>query len=149
MLRRLNPLLLTALLIPVVITLLGGCRHHSPEEKTEFLVAEISDRLDLDAAQEEQLNQMAAEILDKTAPMRDSRGRMFDSVLEQFGQEEIDETQLLGMALDRLDDFEALLPFFMAKLEEFHKMLTPQQREKLIATAQRMKDRRGCPGFSH
>jgi hypothetical protein len=133
----------------MALSLLGACRHHSPEEKVDYLVSEMSDRLDLNPAQIEQLNQIKEEILQKTTAMRESREKGFQAILDEFGREQIDTEHLMDLALDRLDNFEALLPFFLEKLDEFHQLLTPAQREKLLETIEKMKARRGCSVFGH
>ncbi|UCF92266.1 MAG: Spy/CpxP family protein refolding chaperone [Desulfobacterales bacterium] len=111
---------------------LGGCRHHSHGERAEWVMDYISEVLDLTDEQRVQLDQVKTEFLEKGRQMHVSRAAMYAEIIAQLQKEEIDQAHLKGMIADHKAKMDAMIPWAVERLAEFHRTLTPEQRAKLV-----------------
>ena len=130
------------LIIGVLISSLGlfsGCRRSSHAYKAEFMVDYISETLDLDENQQAQLNQIKDELMAKVGQMRADRASMQEELLAQLRSEEIDQARIKAMIAERRAQMDAIIDLIVVRLAEFHKTLTPEQKEKLVAKIETFK----------
>lgn len=128
-------LLLAALLAFVV----GGCarwRPHTPEERADRMVEHLAEKLDLSPEQRLQLEQIKVEVLARQAEMLAHREESFDEILAMMQSERIDDTRMKIAVADHQARANELIAFAGEKLKEFHDMLTPEQRAKVVAALQ-------------
>ncbi len=128
----------------IVVLLLGvaglsGCRRHSPEHKAEFIMDYVSESLDLDASQQAHLEQIKDELMEKGLQMHADRAAMHAEFVAQLRSEEIDQARLKAMVARRRAQMEELIDLGIVRLAEFHKTLTPEQRDKLVAKLESFK----------
>jgi Spy/CpxP family protein refolding chaperone len=116
-----------------------GCRRHSPGQKAEFMLDYVSETLDLDASQQAHLDQIKDEFLEQGVQMRAERGTMHSELITQLRSEEIDQGRLKSLVTEHKVKMEALIDLGIVRLAEFHKTLTPEQREKLVAKLESFK----------
>ena len=117
----------------------SGCRRHSPDQKAEFMVDYVSETLDLDASQQAHLDRIKEELLEKGVQMRAERGTMHSELVTQLRSEEIDQGRLKSLVTEHKVKMEALIDLAIVRLAEFHKTLTAEQREKLVAKLESFK----------
>ena len=117
----------------------AGCRRHSPYQKAEFMVDYVSETLDLNEGQKAHLDQIKDELLEKGVQMRAERGTMHSELVTQLRSEEIDQGRLKSLVTEHKVKMEALIDLAIVRLAEFHKTLTPEQREKLVAKLESFK----------
>jgi Spy/CpxP family protein refolding chaperone len=133
---------LYVLLIGILIAGLGlftGCRRSSPAHKAEFMVDYISETLDLDATQQAQLNQIKNELMEKAQQMRDGRASMYGEIIAQLRSEEIDQARVMAIIAEHRAQMNELIDLLVVRLAEFHKTLTQEQKEKLVAKIETFK----------
>ena len=133
---------LYVLLIGILIAGLGlftGCRRSSPAHKAEFMVDYISETLDLDATQQAQLNQIKDELMEKAQQMRAGRASMYGEIIAQLRSEEIDQARVMAIIAERRAQMNELIDLLVVRLAEFHKTLTQEQKEKLVAKIETFK----------
>ena len=128
----------------IAVLLLGvagfaGCRRHSPGQKAEFMMDYVSETLDLDESQQAHLGQIKDELLEKGMQMRADKAAMHSELVAQLRSEAIDPDRLKAMAAEHRVKMEALIDLGIVRLAEFHKTLTPEQREKLVAKLESFK----------
>jgi len=116
-----------------------GCRRHSPDQKAEFMVDYVSETLDLNAGQKAHLDQIKEELLEKGVQMRADKATMHAELITQLRSEEIDQDRLKSMVTAHRVKMEELIELAIVKLAEFHKTLSAEQREKLVAKLQSFK----------
>jgi protein CpxP len=116
-----------------------GCRRHSPGQKAEFMVDYVSETLDLNDSQQAHLDQIKDELLEQGVQMRAERGTMHSELITQLRSEEIDQGRLKSLVTEHKVKMEALIDLGIVRLAEFHKTLTPEQREKLVAKLESFK----------
>ncbi len=118
---------------------LTGCRRHSPGQKAEFMMDYVSETLDLDENQKAHLDQIKDELLEKGLQMRADKAAMHDELVAQLRSDAIDPDRLRAMVTEHRVKMEALIDLGIVRLAEFHKTLTPEQREKLVAKLESFK----------
>ena len=117
----------------------AGCRRHSPDQKAEFMVDYVSETLDLNESQKAHLDQIKEELLEKGVQMRADKATMHAELITQLRSEEIDQDRLKSMVTAHRVKMEELIDLAIVKLAEFHKTLSPEQREKLVAKLESFK----------
>jgi protein CpxP len=130
------------LLIGILISGLGlfsGCRRSSHAHKAEFMMDYISETLDLDESQKAQLNQIKDELMSKARQMHANREAMYDELVAQLRSEEIDQARVKEMIAERRAQMDDIIDLVVVRLAEFHKTLTPEQKDKLVAKIETFK----------
>jgi uncharacterized membrane protein len=117
----------------------AGCRRHSPDQKAEFMVDYVSETLDLNERQRVHLDQIKDDLLEKGVQMRADKAAMHSELVAQLRSEEIDQDRLKAMVAEHKVKMEELIDLGIVRLAEFHKTLTPEQREKLAAKLESFK----------
>ena len=125
---------------------LAGCRRHSPGQKAEFIIDYVSETLDLDENQQAHLDQIKDELLEKGLQMRADKAAMHSELVAQLRSEAIDQDRLKAMVTEHRVKMEALIDLGIVRLAEFHKTLTVEQREKLVAKLESFKKWHGHDG---
>ena len=118
---------------------LAGCRRHSPGQKAEFMVDYVSEALDLNESQQAHLDQIKDDLLEKGMQMRADKAAMHGELVAQLRSEDIDQDRLKAMVTEHRVKMEALIDLGIDRLAEFHKTLTAEQREKLVAKLESFK----------
>ena len=135
--KRLYVSLIAILLIGVAG--FAGCRRHSPQHKAEFMVDYVAETLDLNEGQRAHLDQIKDELIEKGIKMRADKRAMHAELVAQLRSEEIDQDRLKAMVSDHKTKMEELIDLGIIRLAEFHRTLTPEQREKLVAKLESFK----------
>ncbi len=127
------------IVVSVFITLaliLAACGHSrfaayhgaSPEKRVEWVKKHISDELNLDAAQNEKLDAIGADLMErrtKMAPERE-KGRLELAALVR--SETLSRTDLERLVDKKRAHIEEMIDVVMDHTVDFHQMLTPEQR---------------------
>jgi len=118
---------------------LSGCRRHSHAHKAEFMVDYITDTLDLTESQQEQLNRIKDELMEKAQQMHTDKESMHEELVAQLRSEEIDQALVKVKIAEHRAQMDDIIDLMVVRLAEFHKTLTPEQKEKLIAKIETFK----------
>jgi Spy/CpxP family protein refolding chaperone len=138
MLRKGLHISIIALLIAGVAGF-SGCRRHSHAHKAEFMVDYISETLDLTESQQAQLNQIKDEIMEKAQQMHADKESMHAELVAQLRSEEIDQDLVKAKIAQHRAQMDDIIDLLVARLAEFHKTLTAEQKEKLVAKIETFK----------
>jgi len=133
---------LTILLAGALVISLGlfsGCRQPSGAHKAEFIVDYISETLDLDDSQQAQLNEIKDELMEKAGQMRGDRASMYAELVSQLRSEKIDQARVKALIAEHRAKMDEIIDLIVVRLAEFHKTLSPEQKEKLIAKIETFK----------
>ena len=133
---------LSILLVSILISglgLFGGCRRSAHDHKAEFMVDYISETLDLDDSQKAQLNQIKNELMAKVRQMRAGKDSMFEELVAQLRSEEIDQARVKALIAERRAQMDEFVDLLVVRLAEFHKTLTQEQKDKLVAKIETFK----------
>jgi len=121
------------------VALFSGCRRHSHGHKAEFMVDYISETLDLNESQQAQLDQIKDELLVKAQGMHADKESMHGELVAQLRSEEIDQVRVKTLVAEHRAKMDEIVDLIVVRLAEFHKTLTPEQKEKLIAKIETFK----------
>jgi len=119
--------------------LFSGCRRHSHGHKAEFMVDYISETLDLNDTQQAQLNQIKDDVMTKARQMRTDKESMREEFVAQLRSEEIDEVRVKAVIAEHSAQMDEVVDLIVGRMAEFHKTLTPEQKEKLVTKIETFK----------
>jgi len=117
----------------------SGCRRHSHAHKAEFMVDYISEALDLTESQQEELNQIKDELMEKARQMHADKESMHAELVAQLRSEEIDQALVKARIAEHRAQMDDIIDLIVVRFAEFHKTLTAKQKEKLIAKLETFK----------
>lgn len=126
--KRLILLGITAALV------LAGCNGCKPtaERRAQWMVKHLSSKLDLDKAQKAKLDGIKAELIARRAAAakehQDLRAALATSLKGEQPLDQVKWNEWLGERPARAE----ARRFYIAKIAEFHAVLRPEQREKLV-----------------
>ena len=130
------------LLIGILISgvgLFSGCRRHSHGHKAEFMVDYISEALDLNESQQAQLDQIKDELMAKAKGMHADKESLHEELVTQLRSKEIDQVRVKAVIAEHREKMDEIIDLVVVRLAEFHKTLTAEQKEKLIAKIETFK----------
>jgi Spy/CpxP family protein refolding chaperone len=121
------------------VALFTGCRRHSHGHKAEFMVDYISEALDLNESQQAQLDQIKDELMAKAKGMHADKESLHEELVTQLRSEEIDQVRVKAVIAEHREKMDEIIDLVVVRLAEFHKTLTAEQKEKLIAKIETFK----------
>jgi Spy/CpxP family protein refolding chaperone len=127
---------LTFVLICVFISaalLFSGCRSHSPDHKVEFMVDYMAETLDLNDEQRAQLEDIKEEFMAKAREMHAQKEAMRAEFMAELRKAEIDQEKVRDLIAQKRSQMDEMIDLAVVRLVEFHKTLSAEQREKLVA----------------
>lgn len=127
---------LTILTICVFVSaalIFTGCRAHSPHGKAEFMVDYIAETLDLNDQQRAQLDDIKAEFLAKAGELHANREAMRAELMAELRKEEIDQQRIKALISQKREQMADMMDLAVDRLAEFHRTLSPDQKEKLVS----------------
>jgi periplasmic protein CpxP/Spy len=116
----------------ICITFLGGCHRPSPEGVVDRITEKLKSKLDLNAAQQEQLEGIKQELKNKMAEMKKNHASKKEEFLSLLLSDTIDQAKLKTMVSERrarMDEFSSVM---IDKLVKFHSTLSHEQKERLV-----------------
>jgi len=114
--------------------------------------ARMIENLELTPDQVERVEAIIEEIKAEIPDMREHHQGIHEEFARQFANDTFDQEAVKSTLEEKLVELKALTDFMIAKVSEFHKILTPEQREKLVEHMQEIKENRDCgygPGPRH
>ena len=134
----------TFTLIGVFITgalMFSGCRSHSHHGKAEFMIDYVAETLDLTDEQRVQLDGIKDEFIAKAQEMHAQKAAMHAAFMDELRKAEMSRDNLNDLIAQKRAQMDEMINLAMERLVEFHKTLTPEQREKLVAKIEYFHDK--------
>jgi periplasmic protein CpxP/Spy len=119
-------------ILAVGLMCLGGCRHPSAEKMADRAIDGLTAKLELDAAQQQQLQAIKTELLGKLAEMKKARQSVREDLLAELQQDVLDQEKLRKMVNTRKTEMDDVTDIVIARLAQFHSTLSPEQKRKLV-----------------
>jgi Spy/CpxP family protein refolding chaperone len=111
----------------------SGCRSHSHQGKVEFMVDYIAETLDLTEPQRQQLDGIKEEFMAKAQAMHEQKEAMHTEFMAELRKNQIDEVKIRDLIAQKRAQMDDIIDLAVNRLVDFHKSLSPEQREKLVA----------------
>ena len=111
----------------------AACRnwkHKSPEERAEWVTKKITKELELNESQKQTLAAIKTDLLAKHAAEKAERDNQLRQFTELMRKDTIDQAKLAELKKKHQQMRDRAEEQFLAKIVEFHKVLTPEQRNK-------------------
>ena len=123
------------LIVLGVMTVLtaGACRnwkHKSPEERAEWVTKRITKELDLNDGQKQTLTAIKNDLLAKHTAEKSERDAQLKQFTELMRKDTVDAAKLADLKKKHQQMRDRAEEYFLTKLVEFHKVLTPELRNK-------------------
>lgn len=141
----LSILIIVGLLILIKGIAFAQHMHKHGGDPVSMLIGRISEKLNLNESQKQQLDKIRDDIHQKMESKKQNRENDFDAFADEFKNSSINKNKLIEIADKRENEREEMRSFMLDKLIEFHSILTPEQRSKAIEEMKNMKDKFG-PG---
>ncbi len=103
----------------------------SPEDKAEFMTGKISEKLELDATQQQNLQVLSATILDIMSDLRSGRGEHMETVQQLLSEPTLDQVKALEMIRQKTETVNAKAPEVIASIAGFLDSLDSEQKQQL------------------
>ncbi len=120
------------LLASLTLFAFTGCSR-TPEERADRIVEHMAKKLELNETQKVRLDKIKGEFLVKRQELITSRGSTFEEANALMRSETIDQARLSALVDKNKEQATDMVQFVFAKFNEIHDILTPEQREKLVA----------------
>lgn len=118
----------------------AGCAR-TPEQRAAHMVDHLAGKLDLTDAQKAQMNRIKDEFLAKRPEMEKLRDETVKEANALMRSAEIDKAKLGELTAKNQAQANDMIGFISAKFAEIHDVLTPVQREKLVAYIEKHHER--------
>jgi len=111
---------------------LAACgHHHTAEERANYAVERISNKLDLDTNQVANLEQLKNSLMASRQRVIDEQGRIDDALEQLLANSTLDQQQVLTMIRQRTEAINREAPTIVAAAATFFDNLTPEQQAEL------------------
>jgi len=136
MLKRIMPVAVVGFLVLSGI-IFGGCIRKrimcsTPEQRAEFVVKRISSSLDLSKEQVEKLNKIKDELLSRIKSRPNDREAVHKEFIGMVKSDKLDKNMVENFINKREERMKELKPLLIDKIVEFHYILTPEQRNRVV-----------------
>ncbi len=101
--------------------------------RIQYGVEKMTRTLDLDDGQQAQLRSMAETLHARVVEMRKDREKGKAEVIELVSREKIEAREIDEFLARKMEQIAPVRRLFAENLAGFHAMLTPEQRQKLVA----------------
>ncbi len=111
-----------------------GARHGwsmSPEDKAEFMTGKITEKLELNATQQQNLQVLSATILDIMSDVRSGRTEHMETVQQLLSEPTLDQAKALEMIRQKTEMVNAKAPEVVASIAGFLDSLDDEQKQQL------------------
>ncbi|MDP3480536.1 MAG: Spy/CpxP family protein refolding chaperone [Desulfoprunum sp.] len=127
------------------LLLFGGCKHglQGKEARIDFIIDYLEEVLDLDTHQQAKLAEIRKELTAELVVLQESRKKMYPLFKEQLASEKIDTAVVKQAIGEHRQQFDRVFDLAIERLAEFHAILTPAQRQKLLAKLEKMEKSHG------
>ena len=139
---KINQAIVSTLVIGLLA--LTACHRHNRLHQMDApgrhkISSHIAERLDLDQSQVKQLKTMLADLEKKRETLLNGN-RLYDEFSRQLAGDEMDRSSLQRVTSEAIQKLEAYSREFIGQLADFHRTLTPAQKNKLAELLEERKD---------
>ena len=103
----------------------------SPEDKAEYMTGKITEKLELSATQQQNLQTLSVTILDIMSDARSGRGEHMETVQQMLSEPTLDQAKALEMIRQKTEMVNAKAPEVIASIAGFLDSLDSEQKELL------------------
>jgi len=141
--KKRNKIIIAAVSSIVLISGLAACgNHHSTEQRADYIMEKIDDKLDLTAPQLSQLEQLKNELMNARQSMLTERDTVHTEVNDLLSQPTLDQERALKLVRDRTESINQKAPQIITAFAGFYDSLSPEQQGVIRDKVQKHKEHR-------
>lgn len=106
-----------------------------------FIIEMLTEDLNLSENQKAQVERLKGEVKEKMESNKPHMESGLEELAVEFKKDQLDKNKLKELSNKREQNKEDMKEFMMEKLSEFHSILTPDQRSKVVDNMKNMKDK--------
>jgi Spy/CpxP family protein refolding chaperone len=131
--RRLTKMAIVSVVLVIGAGTLAACSHQprTPEERADWMVNKISDKLDLNDAQKAKLEVVKTEMMKLRTQFDGDKATRDKKMLEIVSKPKMDRDALLNMINARTEAVSSNAPQIVTALGDFYDSLNPDQQAKV------------------
>ena len=130
--RRLTKMAIVSVVLVIGAGMLAACSHpKTPEERADWMVNKISDKLDLNDAQKAKLEVVKTEMMKLRTQFDGDKAASEKKMLEIVSKPKMDRDALLNMINARTQAVSTNAPQIVTALGDFYDSLNPDQQKKV------------------
>jgi protein CpxP len=114
----------------------------SAEQKVDFLKKRLISEFNLSASQAAELDDITADMAERHAEMRSGAHAFKAELIALMGQDQVSAADITNLLETRRPAMEDMMTLLAEKIADFHAILTPEQRAKLVAKMEAPHERR-------
>lgn len=127
--KTMNKIILAAGTAVVLLLGASACdRHRDPEQKAQYIVEKIDDKLELSDSQKLHLNSLKDQVLAMAEDIKSQREDSRKTIEELLSTTTLDQNQVLEMVHDSTQKVNEQAPSLVAALAAFYDSLSPEQQ---------------------
>lgn len=134
------PLIVTALIFSSVFGIVYAKKKFR-DGPPGFIIEMLTQNLNLSENQKAQVERLKVQVKEKMEQNKPDGESAMDELANEFKKDQLDKKKLMELADKKEHKKEEMKEFMMDKLIEFHNILTPEQRNKVVENMTSMKDK--------
>ncbi len=122
----------------------AGChRHHTPEERADWMTSKIAKHLDLDDQQKAKLMAVRDEMVAARAESQQEHKAIMEEVIAQVQSDRLDQAKLTQLMDRHQAEQKRVMQRVLPKVTEWHATLRPDQKKEAVEHIRKWMDRYG------
>lgn len=109
-----------------------GCKRHGNMGHVAFMMDYLTEVLDLTDDQQILLKQYVGDVIKKGVELKKGQAAVRQAVIDQFKNDTIDQQSILNLIAQNKSNNDEMIELVVQRFADFHQMLTPEQRAKLL-----------------
>lgn len=122
----------------------AGChRHHTPEERADWMTSKIAKHLDLDDQQKAKLGAVRDEMVAARAESQQEHKAIVEGVIAQVQSDRLDQSKLTQLMERHQAEQKRVMQRLLPKVADWHATLRPEQKTEAVEHIRKWMDRYG------
>lgn len=148
--KRITKISLIGAVTLVLVTTISACNHFkSPENRAEWMMDKVSNKLELTDIQQTKLKALSEEMLSSRKAMKSKFGDSREQIVALFEQPTLDQKKALSLVQSKTQMIEEKAPVIITAFANFYDSLDAEQQSEVRDFVQEHKERshHGSHGF--
>ena len=139
--KRLTKLTLIVTSAVILVGSFTACQHHrDPEQRAEWIVEKVTNKLELDDVQQNNLKSLSDEMLNVRKAMKQQADEKHEQLQSMLEQPTIDQSQLLSIIQTHNQLINEHAPQVVSAIADFYNSLKPEQQAEIREFMQEHRD---------
>ena len=140
--NKTNKVVLATLYLAIAVLSVTACghRHYDQEHRSQWIIKRISEKLDLNDAQQEKLKAVKTEIQAGLSKYQDQQKQLLDRIIKDVQEPAMNKELLMEAVESRQKVYNDIAPHVVDKIIDFQASLNADQKKKLAEYIEHWRD---------